>query len=333
MNEQIQTSSGGSTEACPTCGTTRWEELFDSRSFTIGRCAGCGLVRTLGAGAGDAVTYPAFDQRDTPVVRAMRLAVGQLLRERARLVESVTRDQPRGGGRRRLLDVGCGSGAFPRLMSSRGFDAVGVEPYSLGRPVEEPGLRLIRAPLEKVRSDLGAFDVITMWHVLEHVSSPRPTLESLRDHLRPDGVVVISVPNFESWQSRFFKGGWFHLDPPRHVTHFDRRTLKALFDESGFEIFEERTFHFEYGPVGWLQSALNQILPRKNFLYEFIKDRGALANVPVTQTALNFALSGAAGALLAAPSVVVEALAGVKNAGSVITFAARPAGARPNGSE
>ncbi|MBX3204383.1 MAG: class I SAM-dependent methyltransferase [Labilithrix sp.] len=311
-------------EPCPTCGVTRWTALFESRSFTIGRCARCGLVRTLGVSADGDATYPAFDQRETALVRAMRFAVAQLLRERARIVERFAPAPSEPGAKRRLLDVGCGSGAFARLMSRRGFDAVGVEPFSLGRPVDEPGLRLVRAPLERVRSDLGDFDVITMWHVLEHLDAPQPTLASLREHLRPGGVVVISVPNFESWQSRFFEGGWFHLDPPRHVTHFDHATLKALFAETGFEILGERTFHFEYGPVGWLQSALNRILPRKNFLYEFIKDRGALAGVPASQTALNLALSGAAGVALAAPSVVVEALAALKNAGSVITFAARP---------
>ena len=312
-------------EACPTCEGTEWRALFESRSYTIGRCARCGLVRTLGVDLdGGDVTYPAFDQRETPLVRAMRFGVTQLLRERARLVERVTPKESSTGGKRRLLDVGCGSGAFARLMSKRGFDAVGVEPFSLGRPVDEPGLRLVRAPLERVRSDLGDFDVITMWHVLEHVASPRPTLESLRDHLRPGGVVVVSVPNFESWQSKFFEGGWFHLDPPRHITHFDHHTLRSLFDETGFEILSERTFHFEYGPVGWLQSALNRFLPRKNFLYEFVKDRGALAEVPAYQTALNLALSGALGATLAAPSIVVEMLAGFRGAGSVITVVARP---------
>ncbi|MBX3203330.1 MAG: class I SAM-dependent methyltransferase [Labilithrix sp.] len=314
-----------SAEACPTCGVTEWTALFESRSFTIGRCTRCGLVRTLGVSDDGVTSYPAFDQRETVLVRAMRFAVAQLLRERARLVERFVPGTSPSGARHRLLDVGCGSGAFARLMSRRGFDAVGVEPFSLGRPVDEPNLRLVRAPLERVRGDLGAFDVITMWHVLEHLGSPRPTLESLGEHLRPGGVVVISVPNFESWQSQLFKGGWFHLDPPRHVTHFDRATLTSLIDEAGFEIVGERTFHLEYGPVGWLQSALNQVLPRKNFLFEFIKDRGALAGVPASQTALNLALSGAIGATLAAPAVVVEALAGLRNAGSVLTIVARPA--------
>jgi SAM-dependent methyltransferase len=305
-------------ETCPICGRRSWHHLFDSRSFAIARCNGCQLVRTLGVHDDGVTTYPHFDQRETAVVKLMRFAVTQLLRERASLVAKAA-PAKRGG---RLLDVGCGSGAFARMMSGRGYDAVGVEPFSLGRPVKEPGLELIRAPFESVRSELGRFDVVTMWHVLEHIPDPKALLEGVLEVLNPDGVLVVSVPNFASWQSRFFKGGWFHLDPPRHITHFDRTTLHALLESLSLEIFDERTFHFEYGPVGWLQSALNRLL-RPNFLFEFVKDRGALANVPVHETALNLLASGAAGAALAVPTVVVEAAAGAVGAGSVLTACVR----------
>jgi len=304
-------------EPCPICGARSWHTLFDSRSYAIARCSGCQLVRTLGVEPGDGVTtYPHFDQRETAVVKLMRFAVTQLLRERASLVAKVAKKGSR------LLDVGCGSGAFARMMADRGYDAVGVEPFSLGKPVEEPGLRLVRAEFADVKGELGKFDVVTMWHVLEHIPSPRELLAGVLDVLEPGGVLVVSVPNFASWQSRFFKGGWFHLDPPRHITHFDRSTLHALFEGLDLEVFEERTFHFEYGPVGWLQSAFNRIL-RPNFLFEFVKDRGALANVPFRETALNLLASGAAGALLAAPSVAVEAAAGAAGAGSVLTMCVR----------
>jgi SAM-dependent methyltransferase len=304
-------------EPCPVCGARTWARLFESRSFTIARCETCQLVRTLGVQDDDGVTvYPHFDQRETAVMRLMRFGVTQLLRERAALVAKVA---PRGS---RLLDVGCGSGAFARMMSGRHYEAVGVEPFSLGKPVDEPHLRLIRARFADVRHDLGKFGVVTMWHVLEHISSPGQLLGEVLEVLEPDGVLVVSVPNFASWQSRVFKGGWFHLDPPRHVTHFDHATLHALFEGLDLEIFAERTFHLEYGPVGWLQSALNRVL-RPNFLFELVKDRGALAGVPAPEMAFNVAASGAVGLALAAPAVAVEAAAGVAGAGSVITVCAR----------
>jgi SAM-dependent methyltransferase len=306
----------GDAEACPACAARDWQTLFEARAFPIGRCRRCGLVRTLGAGDDGGAQYPPFDQRETAVVRAMRFAVAQLLRERLALVRRL---RPAG----RLLDFGCGSGSFARLAAHGGYDVVGLEPFSLGRPHEEPGLRLVRAPLEESRPSLGRFDVITLWQVLEHVRDPGRLLETLLEHLEPAGVLVVSVPNFASWQSRVFGAGWFHLDPPRHISHFDHATLRALVDRLGLEVLSERTFHLEYGPVGWLQSALNRLLPRSNFLYEFVKDRGALAGVPASQTALNLALSVVGAAALAAPALAVEAAAGLARAGAVLTIAAR----------
>lgn len=316
MTEVSEQKADSRVEACPICGARSWQELFVSRTFSIARCLSCSVVRTLAADMDGVVQYPHFDQRETIAVRMMRLAVTQLLRERAALVHKVA---PRA---RRLLDIGCGAGAFARMMSERGLNVTGVEPFSLGRPIDEENLRLVRASFDAVKRDLGSFDVVTMWQVLEHVADPRALVRSALDVLATDGVLVVSVPNFDSWQSRVFKGGWFHLDPPRHVTHFDPHTLRSLMDELDLEIFDERTFHIEYGPVGWLQSALNRIL-RPNFLYEFVKDRGALANVPKSETALNLAVSGAAGVLLAIPSILVEVAAGISGAGSVVTVAVR----------
>jgi SAM-dependent methyltransferase len=303
-------------EACPGCSGRRWQTLFPANGHAIARCQQCGLVRTLGAGAGNDALYPPFDQRDTALVRAVRFAIQQLLRERAAFVRQI---QPSG----RLLDFGCGSGAFASLMAKGPYDVVGLEPFSLGKPLEKPRLQLLRSPLQKVRPQLGQFDVVTLWQVLEHVEDPASLLADLATHVRPDGVMIVSVPNFASWQGRLFGAEWFHLDPPRHVSHFELPSLRALLGRLGFEVFRERSFHIEYGPVGWIQSALNLILPRRNFIYEFVKDRGALAGVSRATTAANLAASVLVGTALLAPSVLVEVAASLARAGAVITVAAR----------
>lgn len=315
-----------STDTCPECNRRDWEFLFQARSFTVGRCRHCELVRTLGVDFLDVpITYPAFDQSvETRAVRLMRLLVAQLLRERAAIVTSALRGTTKTGpiGTKRILDIGCGNGGFARLMSTREYDVVGIEPFSLGAEVETPHLRLIRAPFEAARKQLGRFDAVTMWHVLEHVATPGALLASLHDVLQNDGLLILSVPNFESWQSRLFRASWFHLDPPRHVTHFTRRTLTSMLDQAGYVITHERTFHLEYGPVGWLQSAMNRVLRRQNFLFELVKDRGALAEVSMLSMATNLALSTVLASGLAAPSVLLEALSALAGSGSVLTFVA-----------
>src|SRR6185295_7936392 len=148
--------------------------------------------------------YPAFDQSTGAALGGLRKALGVFTRQREAVVRAV---KPSG----RLLDFGCGNGAFARWMSEAGYDAVGLEPFSLGAPIEAGRLQLIRQPLEQARRELGKFDVITMWHVLEHLSNPVEVLKTLREMLAPDGALVVSVPNFQSLQSALFRGTWFHL--------------------------------------------------------------------------------------------------------------------------
>jgi SAM-dependent methyltransferase len=173
-----------------------------------------------------------------------------------------------------------------------------------------------------VAPELGSFDVITLWHVLEHVARPVPLLERLVSLLRPGGVLVVSVPNFRSWQSRLFSGSWFHLDPPRHLVHFDRETLEECLRRAGLEIVAERRFLPEYGSSGWVQSALNRLLPQPNFLYELAKDRGALAAMGGASSALHLVVSLTVGMPIFALSLPLEAAASAAHAEAAITVAA-----------
>jgi SAM-dependent methyltransferase len=285
--------------------------------YPVVQCEACGLLYTDDRSAPPpAELYPAFDQSQTAAQSKIRSAVSVFLRQRAGFVEEVA---PHG----RLLDYGCGNGAFARFMSQRGFEAVGLEPFSLGAPSQDGTLRLLRAPLEQVEGELGEFDVITLWHVLEHLADPVTVLERLAAHLKPEGVLVVSVPNAASWQARLFGGGWFHLDPPRHLIHFDQTTLEATLGRAGLAKVAERRFLPEYGSSGWVQSALNAVLPHENYLYELVKDRGALARMTKASAAGHLVGSMLLGAPVFALSYPVEALASLSNRGAALTVAAR----------
>ncbi len=304
---------------CPMCGgTDRSVEFQSTQGYDIVRCAGCHLVFTDARTAPPpSALYPPFEQSDTAAQRGARSALSLFTLQRARLVEAA---KPSG----RLLDYGAGSGAFARFMAGRGFEAVGLEPYSLGTTLEEPGLRLVRAPLESVKASLGTFDVITLWHVLEHLEHPVELLTELRSMLAPGGVLVVSVPNFGSWQSEVFKGGWFHLDPPRHLLQFESSTLEDCLGRAGFTVSREAPFLPEYGTSGWIQSALNRWLPHQNFLYEWVKDRGALASMSTASRAVHFAASVAGSVPLFAASIPIEFLAARGNRAAALTVVAQP---------
>jgi SAM-dependent methyltransferase len=303
---------------CPLCeGAAAREVLRSSNGYAILSCVSCSLVFTDDrlAPPSDEL-YPVFDQSDSNTSKAVTRALGLFLRQREAFVRQVKRSG-------RLLDFGCGNGAFARHMSRAGFDAVGIEPFSLGATITAERLKLIQAPLEQVESELGLFDVITLWHVLEHMRRPAEMLKHLTRLLAPEGVIVISVPHFGSLQSATFGGRWFHLDPPRHLVHFVSATLEDCLRRAGLVPAAHKYFLPEYGCSGWVQSALNLLPLRTNYLYEFTKDRGALGDMSRTSSALHLITS----MLLAPPafamSLPVEAVAAMLGRGATLTVAAR----------
>jgi SAM-dependent methyltransferase len=303
---------------CPVCDGARSREILQSANgYPIVRCLDCSLAFTDDRSAPPPSTlYPVFDQSDTTVRRQARSALNVFLHQREAVVRSA---KPAG----RLLDFGCGNGAFARWMNAAGYDVVGLEPFSLGATTATERLTLYRQPLESVAAELGAFDVITLWQVLEHMARPVSVLRDLRRHLRPGGILIVSVPNFRSWQSRFFGRQWFHLDPPRHLIHFESRTLDRCLHEAGLERVAERRFLPEYGSSGWVQSPLNLILPHTNYLYELMKDRGALHGMSRLNKTLHLLISLVAGAPLLLVSLPIEAAASLMGWGAALTYVTR----------
>jgi SAM-dependent methyltransferase len=303
---------------CPSCSDTDPTVLFKaSNGYDIVRCKACRLAFTDAREAPPPDSlYPHFDQSKTFALNRARSALSVFLRQRAAVVSA-----SKTGGR--LLDYGCGNGSFASWMAEEGFEVVGLEPFSLGAPRTAGRLSLYREPLESAAPKLGRFDVITLWHVLEHVPRPVELLRALHGHLADDGVLIVSVPNFESLQSEVFRGSWFHLDPPRHLVHFEEDTLRDCFARAGLETVRESPFLPEYGSSGWVQSALNQVLPHHNYLYEFVKDRGALRSMPAASSALHLAASLVLSAPVFAASLPVEAVASRMHKGAALTFAVR----------
>jgi SAM-dependent methyltransferase len=315
----MEPDAANGTRPCPLCAGTETRFLFRSANgYPILRCLGCALAFTDDRRAPPpSELYPPFDQSDTAALQQVRSALNVFLRQREAVVRAVA---PAG----RLLDFGCGSGAFARWMCGAGYDVVGLEPWSLGAPERFGRLTLRRQPLESATATLGTFDVITLWHVLEHLPRPVEVLRRLAGHLRPGGTLVVSVPNFRSWQSVLFRGRWFHLDPPRHLLHFEAATLDDCLARAGLVVTARRRFLPEYGTSGWVQSALNTILPHPNYLYELVKDRGALAGMTPLANALHLTGSLLAGAPVLALSLPLEAVASAADRAAALTVAARP---------
>jgi 2-polyprenyl-3-methyl-5-hydroxy-6-metoxy-1,4-benzoquinol methylase len=153
----------------------------------------------------------------------------------------------------RLLDFGCGAGSFLKTMADQGWAVTGLDAAvgAVERVRAEHRLTALVGTLPHPDLRPGSFDVVTMWHSLEHVHRP---LELLREAFRllvPGGKLILATPNIDSLPYRVFGRSWFGLDLPRHLTHFTPDTLTAMLLAAGFRPDPVR--HLRHSD--WLRSS------------------------------------------------------------------------------
>lgn len=185
-----------------------------------------------------------------------------------------------GAGAARLLDIGAGACAFANAAAQRGYDVTVVEPNEKNRAFADSksGVRFIadQFPGGSLGSDVlaaSSFDVITMWHSLEHTPQPAEILAAIRRLLKPGGILFVSVPNIDSLQARFGENFWTYLDVPHHLCHFTPRGLGTLLRKSGFAVRHTFRFSAEYDPFGWYQTLLNVVSRSHNYFYNSRKKK------------------------------------------------------------
>jgi SAM-dependent methyltransferase len=145
-----------------------------------------------------------------------------------------------------LLDVGCGSGALLGRLKRRGFNATGVDFSAEAAEVaeRENGVKVVVGSLQDAAFPDESFDIVTLFHVMEHVTNPRHVLAEVARILRPNGTVILQVPNVDSWQCKIFKAKWYGLDIPRHVIDYPKDAMVRLLIESKFVPRRIRHFNF-----------------------------------------------------------------------------------------
>jgi 2-polyprenyl-3-methyl-5-hydroxy-6-metoxy-1,4-benzoquinol methylase len=158
----------------------------------------------------------------------------------------------------RLLDVGCGSGAFLAHMRDLGWEVQGLEPDPAAADVAKTryGLEVVCAPLEEANIAPESFDVVTLSHVIEHVHDPVALLRECGRVLRGDGIMVMVTPNNRSWGSRWFGSSWRGWEVPRHLFVFSTRSLKMCAERAGLQVLELRTTARSARGI-WLESGLS----------------------------------------------------------------------------
>ncbi len=237
-----------SPEACPICDSPLPAPAISAPDrlhgtpgeFAVAVCQTCGAGVTLPrVQAGElAPFYPAgyapYDPARGSAAGAISTAIQAWQGWRARRTPPMSAVAARAPGRG--VDVGCGRGDLAAMFAGRGWRMVGVEPSPQACAVaRERGIEAREGVLAGVELEPAAYDAALFRQSLEHTVDPVGDLRRVHPALVPDGIVAISVPNFGGWQSRRFGANWYHLDLPRHRTHFTARALDRALRSAGFD--------------------------------------------------------------------------------------------------
>jgi SAM-dependent methyltransferase len=193
----------------------------------------------------------------------------------------------------------------------RGWRALGTERNEMAAEAARLslGADMVATSVDELPTS-ARFDLIILFQVLEHIGEPLSLLRECCTRLAPGGRLITNVPNFSSWQSRFGRSKWFHLDVPRHLVHFTPQTLAATLDRAGLELADMSFASLEHDPYGWVESTINRLTGRANTLTRFV-----MGLVPFgPQVLLSLVLC----AVLAAPALLLSVASWLARRGALM---------------
>ncbi len=145
-----------------------------------------------------------------------------------------------------LLDVGCGTGEFIQLAQKNKWVVKGIEPNTNARTIanKKTGDSVFDTNM-LLKLKTGSFDVITLWHVLEHLPNLDQHISVFKKLLKPNGTLIIAVPNYRSYDANYYKNFWAAYDVPRHLWHFSRTSITKLMNSKQLEVIKVRPMIFD----------------------------------------------------------------------------------------
>lgn len=234
-------------KVCPVCGSNAINKVLEAkdhtvsnRTFEIWSCPDCSFRFTQNVpdeeGIGSYYKSDAYVSHSNTkkglVNRLYHIVRKRTLQQKLGFVRKYS-GQMEGS----LLDIGAGTGAFAATMQSAEWKVTGLEPDPDARKNAQKDFNIKLEDQRKLfELPDGSFDVITLWHVLEHVHKLHDYLDSFRRILTDDGTLMIAVPNYTSYDAAHYGRNWAAWDVPRHLWHFSPKSMDVLLKKHGFEI-------------------------------------------------------------------------------------------------
>lgn len=145
-----------------------------------------------------------------------------------------------------ILDIGCGMGDFLLYAKNKGYNIAGLEPDKDARKIAEEKLNIKifhQDELEDIPDN--SLDVVTMWHVLEHVADLKTEIHHLDRVLKKDAKLILALPNYKSFDAAYYKDKWAAYDVPRHLNHFSRTSINNIFEKSNFQLLDVKALKWD----------------------------------------------------------------------------------------
>ncbi|MDC9724284.1 MAG: class I SAM-dependent methyltransferase [Urechidicola sp.] len=143
-----------------------------------------------------------------------------------------------------ILDIGCGTGDFLVASKKKGFNVCGIEPKEKPNSISKSKLEIdIYQDISEINSQ--KFDIISMWHVLEHVPNLEEYISNLKQLLNPNGTLFVAVPNHKSFDANYYGKFWAAYDVPRHLWHFSQKSIELLFKKEQMKVVKTKPMLFD----------------------------------------------------------------------------------------
>lgn len=242
-------------EKCLACGSNSFEPFLKCKDYTVSQetfnilsCKACGFKftnpRPEDSVLGNyykAESYVSHTNTKKGLINKLYHFVrSYTLKKKVAMVNSFV-------SRGTILDYGCGTGMFLKACLDNGWKTFGMEPDDSARKIaSEQNLNVLQNKKE-LASTLSNNQVsaITLWHVLEHVTDMNETLSFFKSILKKDGILIIAVPNHVSYDAKYYKEFWAAYDVPRHIHHFDVKSMTQLLTNFGFKLIETKGMKFD----------------------------------------------------------------------------------------
>lgn len=202
--------------------------------------------------------------------KAYHLVRSVSLKRKLKLINSFIENKTSGNSKtqKTILDVGCGTGDFLKTAQDNGWLVSGIEPNDTAR--KSANLKTNNAAFNTeqfLKFNKNSFDVITLWHVLEHLPNLEEHISILKSLLKPNGTLIIAVPNYKSFDAKYYKQFWAALDVPRHLWHFNKLSVSNLLASINMKVVKVLPMKFDAFYVALLSEKYKsgKMKPLKGF--------------------------------------------------------------------